>query len=938
MMSRFPRAYLIPCIVALFLTLSASQVVSGQIETRYLSTANMSINGMKFEDLDGDGFWTEGEPGIAGWTIRLLQNGTELSNTATDTQGTYSFDNLQSDIYEVKEDTLPGWNQTTPGSGSYIVRLTDKSAYRLDFGNVRFGLAASLPMREYPLMHPSPEEVQRWIEQYNASPRAYLSPQVQAELGQAAGAEFSLLDHLQYTPSERNQGHCGNCWAWAGTGVMEIDNSVKNNIKDRLSIQYLNSNYHGGCGSSGACCGGWLSNVASFYGSEGYAIPWSNANAHWQDGGKGCGECTNVPASDISTNPNYPLASIKATTIPTRGTGKENAISNIKNVLHQGKAVWFGFFLPNSQAWSGFFNFWSNQPESAVWQPDFACGSQFNYNEGAGHAVLCLGYNDIDPNNRYWIMLNSWGTASKRPKGIFLVSMDMNYDCTYSGLSGAFYWMTLDMSYLPGTNNAPEVPDVPYGPGSGFSNNALTYTTSTTDPDGDRLKYTFNWGDGSTSETSITESGDDASSAHSWGSGGTYEVKAKATDAKGLSSDWSEGFQVTITQSPKPPITPSVPVGPTTGYSWSTYDYATSTMDPDGFDVKYIFDWGDGTTSETNFVPSGTAASASHSWVSPRSYYIRAYAIDSQGTISGWSGTKTVRIYANNPPATPSAPSGPSSGYIGAAHSFTASSTDPNRENVRYTFDWGDGSISETTFMKSGSKASAAHTWSAVGTYLVRARATDSRGASSEWSSQSTIDITTNRPPDTPSQPSGPKTGRIQTSFEYSTSAVDQDGDELKYTFDWGDGTTSETNLMGSGEMASAAHSWKTVGSYLVKAIATDSEGASSAWSNSLVVSISNVLNYPPNRPTTPTGPRKGYVGNSYAYLAYSRDPNGDQIRYIFDWGDGTTSETGFMGSGKSASASKSWETQGTYYVKVRAEDSGKASSSWSNSLAVKVY
>jgi hypothetical protein len=264
-------------------------------------------------------------------------------------------------------------------------------------------------------------------------------------------------------------------------------------------------------------------------------------------------------------------------------------------------------------------------------------------------------------------------------------------------------------------------------------------------------------------------------------------------------------------------------------------------MDPDGFDVKYIFDWGDGTTSETNFVPSGTSASASHSWVSPRSYYIRAHAIDSQGTISGWSGTKTVRIYANNPPATPSAPSGPSSGYIGAAHRFTALSTDPNRENVRYTFDWGDGSISETTFMKSGSKASAAHTWSAVGTYLVRARATDSRGASS-------------------------------------------------------------------------------------------------AWSNSLVVSISNVLNYPPNRPTTPIGPRKGYVGNSYAYLAYSRDPNGDQIRYIFDWGDGTTSETGFLGSGKSASASKSWETQGTYYVKVRAEDSGKASSSWSNSLAVRVY
>ena len=34
------------------------------------------------------------------------------------------------------------------------------------------------------------------------------------------------------------------------------------------------------------------------------------------------------------------------------------------------------------------------------------------------YAVLCVGYNDDDPNNSYWIMLNSWGTdrrPSQRP-------------------------------------------------------------------------------------------------------------------------------------------------------------------------------------------------------------------------------------------------------------------------------------------------------------------------------------------------------------------------------------------------------------------------------------------------------------------------------------------------------------------------------------------
>jgi hypothetical protein len=534
-------------------------------------------------------------------------------------------------------------------------------------------------------------------------------------------------------------------------------------------------------------------------------------------------------------------------------------------------------------------------------------------------------------------MLNSWGSSTKHPQGIFLVNMDMNYDCAYSGLGAAFYWMTLDISYLPGINHAPDAPYVPYGPSSGFANNAYTYTTTTTDQDEDRMKYTFNWGDGSSSDTAFTDSGVNASSSHTWKLKGTYEVSARATDEKGLSSNWSESLKVTISPPPSAPLTPSVPVGPTTGYSMGTYSYSTSASDPDKDDVKYVFDWGDGTTSETGFVSSGTAANASHSWPLSRSFYIRAKAIDSRGASSGWSGTKRVRIYANSPPAAPSVPSGPVSGYIKASHSFSTSSTDSNRDNVKYTFDWGDGNSSETGFMASGSKVSASHTWGAIGTYQVRARAMDSKGASSSWSSSVSITITSNRPPDMPTQPSGPKTGRILVSINYSTTAIDPDGEILKFVFDWGDGTTTETNYVASGEGASASHSWRAGGMYNVKVMATDVKGASSMWSNPLAVSISSVRNSPPLRPTPPTGPSKGNIGNNYTYLAYSRDPNGDRIRYIFNWGDGTTSETEFVGSGRSVSASKSWDARGIYYVKVMAEDSEKASSAWSSSAAVRI-
>ena len=44
-------------------------------------------------------------------------------------------------------------------------------------------------------------------------------------------------------------------------------------------------------------------------------------------------------------------------------------------------------------------------------------------------------------------MLNSWGTTEARPDGLFMVSMDMNYSCNYTGLGYAYYWMTLDAQF-----------------------------------------------------------------------------------------------------------------------------------------------------------------------------------------------------------------------------------------------------------------------------------------------------------------------------------------------------------------------------------------------------------------------------------------------------------------------------------------------------------
>ena len=110
--------------------------------------------------------------------------------------------------------------------------------------------------------------------------------------------------------------------------------------------------------------------------------------------------------------------------------------------MDQHRAVWFAFFAP-SQGWYGFTDFWSQQGENVVVNLDTLCSGTTHY---AGHAVLCVGYDDTDPNNRYWIMLNSWGTdAGGRPNGLFRINMDMDYN-SRCGID-AFYWQVLDVAF-----------------------------------------------------------------------------------------------------------------------------------------------------------------------------------------------------------------------------------------------------------------------------------------------------------------------------------------------------------------------------------------------------------------------------------------------------------------------------------------------------------
>ncbi len=99
-----------------------------------------SISGQKFNDLNGNGAWDQGEPTIADWTI-YLNDGQNIVSTQTNGNGFYTFSNLGPDDYTVSENLVTGWIQTfPPQNGTYLVTMTSGAQITgKDFGNFALG-------------------------------------------------------------------------------------------------------------------------------------------------------------------------------------------------------------------------------------------------------------------------------------------------------------------------------------------------------------------------------------------------------------------------------------------------------------------------------------------------------------------------------------------------------------------------------------------------------------------------------------------------------------------------------------------------------------------------------------------------------------------------------------------------------------------------------
>ena len=173
----------------------------------------------------------------------------------------------------------------------------------------------------------------------------------------------------------------------------------------------------------------------------------------------------------------------------------------------------------------------------------------------------------------------------------------------------------------------------PYFVGMGVE---YCYILSTTDPDGDGIRYKIDWGNGTISDWSaFVDSGVPVIFSHIWSTADTYQLFVIAQDIHELNTSWNYIFDITvsdITNNSYPQMRDFI-VSDNPVVNESIVFNATGIFDVDGIE-SYFWSFGDGT--------NGTGMTTTHTYTKPDTYTVVLSVTDEQNNTYSKSSFVTV--------------------------------------------------------------------------------------------------------------------------------------------------------------------------------------------------------------------------------------------------------------------------------------------------------
>ncbi|MBI1879051.1 MAG: PKD domain-containing protein [Chloroflexi bacterium] len=414
------------------------------------------------------------------------------------------------------------------------------------------------------------------------------------------------------------------------------------------------------------------------------------------------------------------------------------------------------------------------------------------------------------------------------------------------------------------------------GPYTSTVNLPVTLSSAgSSDPTNDPLTYQWNFGDGVS--LVVTNS---ITATHSYTDDRVYTATLQVDDGRGGTD--TDMAIVTINNSPPTAVANANP-NPAAKGAPVTFNGSGST-DPDDNPAGLTYQWnfGDGNTAN--------GINVNHTYANQNTYTAVLTVIDDNGA----TDTASIVITVNNTP--PVAVAGPDQTVNeGGQLTFNGSgSSDPNPgDTLSYQWNFGDGS-------PVGNGVSVTHPYpDGPATYIVTLTVTDADGGSAT----DTLQVTVNNVAPTAAAGSDQTVDEgSQVNFNGSGSS-DPGLDNLSYQWDFGDGSPVANGV-------NVAHTYPDgPASYVVTLTVTDSDG--SVGTDTAQITVNNVAptaQAVADQTTVTVGQVVNFDGSG------STDPGADTLTYLWDFGDGTTDNSGPI-------VSHAWTITGTYTIILQVDD-----------------
>ncbi|MCH7839248.1 MAG: PKD domain-containing protein, partial [Planctomycetes bacterium] len=470
-----------------------------------------------------------------------------------------------------------------------------------------------------------------------------------------------------------------------------------------------------------------------------------------------------------------------------------------------------------------------------------------------------------------------------------------------------------------------------------------------TDPnEPDDLLYEWAFGDGSTATGAVV--------GHTYVSAGTFTAVLTVTNVNN-GRVGAAAVDIVVTNNSPQAVLSAVPSSGPTGCSSDCaltvqFSGAESGDRETPLDqLIYRWDFGDGKTANDARVPGLAFVSQSHTYrnradgtactsQNPCELSATLTVIDADGK----QDTATTGILVGNSLPLASVVAGPLQGPAPLTVRFNAlNSIDADDDALIVDWDWGDGSKSLNVPVSgggAGADGTVEHEYADAGEYtptaIVRDRLTLSTPgvATAAWPGVKIVVLEggtggTNLRAIIRTNPT-----TIVVNEPFAADGLSSIGDISSYGWSWGDGTSGDSGV-------TATHTYTNTGAFQITLIVTNAGGETNSTSRTVVVVAAGEGEGEPDeengRPIAslvvdpPTA--EALVNEAFTVDARgSSDPDGDALRFLWTFGDGSPPVEGGV---EVALLSHAYNTTGQFLVRLTVRDTSNAQASISQAVRV---